>query len=181
VRYLNKLLGEVEKPSLAVVGAQTAAEARKLGFNVIFMPTQANGEGLAMELPDVAGKSCLVVRARAASPELAARLRLRGALVEEVALYETRTLGTIDNTATNLFLAAKVDVLIFASPSAVRGFRQRLTADALHVARDVPVVALGNTTRAALEEAGFRHIHVAAEPNIQSVIDELKGLMKRPL
>ncbi|MBX3055345.1 MAG: uroporphyrinogen-III synthase [Anaerolineae bacterium] len=107
-------------PCIAVVGSATQQALAEKGVSVDFMPDEFTGEQLAMCLGDVAGRRILLPRARLGRPEIVALLRERGALVDDIALYET--VAAVPTPEALAELEKGADVLTFTSPSSVRNF-----------------------------------------------------------
>jgi uroporphyrinogen-III synthase len=147
-------------PRWAAVGAATARALRARGAEAAVVPDEANGLALANALPDIRGQRVLLVRASAAAPDLPTRLRERGAVVEELAVYVTVE-GPA--AAAKPLMAALADVdlaaIVFASGSAVRGYI------ALGGATSWPAITIGPRTTKVARQLGF---HVVAEAQRQS-------------
>ncbi|HEY1455599.1 MAG TPA: uroporphyrinogen-III synthase [Candidatus Dormibacteraeota bacterium] len=154
-------LGELPRgPRYAVVGDTTAAALRARGIDAAHVPPHANSAALAESIPEVDGSRIALVRASAASDDLPARLRRRGATVEEITAYRTLEGPAASGPA---LLAALDDpalaAVVFASGSAVRGFI------ALAGSARFPAVTIGPRTTAVANELGF---NVRAEAEAQS-------------
>ena len=75
-------------PRLACVGAATAAYAEeRLGVRATFAPTVATGSALAQQLPTNSGERVFLPQSAIASPETAAILHSRGAVVDVISAY----------------------------------------------------------------------------------------------
>ncbi|TMD06080.1 MAG: uroporphyrinogen-III synthase [Chloroflexi bacterium] len=144
-------------PRWAAVGPGTAAELEARGVTPDVVPEQSNGLALADAIPDVTGKTVLLARADAAGSDLPQRLRERGAVVDEVAVYRT-VIGPAGSAG--LFASALGDpslaAVIFASGSAVQGYLR------LGGRRDIPAVTIGPRTTAAARAAGLSVLAEAA-------------------
>lgn len=107
-------------PSVAVVGSATLRKLAEHGIRADFVPAEFTGTQLALGLGDLTGKRVLLPRARIGRPEIVALLQQQGAVVDDVALYDTVTAVP---TPQNLdHLAAGFDAITFTSPSSVRNF-----------------------------------------------------------
>lgn len=98
VRLLFKALGEAGLDArafagavIAAIGPGTARALRRHGIRADIVPERFVAEALveALEGVDVAGKRVLIARAAEAREVLPEALRARGAIVDDVALYET--------------------------------------------------------------------------------------------
>jgi uroporphyrinogen-III synthase len=176
VKELASRVDTSRLPSLAAVGAETARTAEAYGFQVGFIPEQAHGLALAEELPEPAGKRLLLVRPEASNPVLVRRLRQRGAIVTEVTLYRTISRETAAPDVELILATGGVSAVVFASPSAVTGFRRVLNTAALKHAQRLPVVASGSLTGRALAKSGFMLCYRAREPTATGAIETLRTI-----
>lgn len=151
-------------PRWAAIGDQTASVLEAGGITVGFVPSTANSETLARELPAGVGDRVLVVRGSLGDGDLAARLSARGILAEEVRAYSTAEAPPSSN---GLLAAAlregPLDGVIFASGSAVRGLVALAARDGVDVA-GLPAVCIGQETAGAAVRAGFSVVGIAPSP-----------------
>lgn len=146
-------------PRFAAVGDRTAAALRARGVEAAHVPPQASGASLGDTLPDVAGKRIALVRASAADSDLPARLRERGAIVEEVTAYRTVEGPAASGPPLQVALAdPQLAAVVFASGSAVRGYVR------LGGPTRLPAITIGPRTTARARELGFA---VIGEANAQ--------------
>ncbi len=149
----------------AAVGEATAHVLREAEVDEPFIPSAANGEALARELPLEAGDRVLVPHADIADGRLMELLAGRGADVTGVVAYET---AEAPESSAPLLAAAleegPLDAIVLTSGSTARG----LLALADGAARDrlaaTPVIAAGTATAAAANTAGFAAVLVAPSP-----------------
>lgn len=136
-------------PRVAAVGAATAQTLTERGIPVDFVPSVANQEGLAAELPRPAGRVLFVGAANA-------RDVLRSELGADVrAVYRTRVLRPDP--------APGGDVVILASGSAARAWGA--------LGLDVPAISIGAQTTAAALAAGVEIVCEAKTPDVQGLVD----------
>jgi len=176
VRYFGELINSLKKspvvlPSIAAVGQRTAQAVKMLGHEAAFVPTQADSATLTSELPNP-GRA-LLLRADIADPSTVRELEARGFDVTDLPIYTTHLLSTPDPKATTQLVSGDIDTVVFASPSAVRGFIGRVNEQALAKAQQIPAIALGQSTAAALQHTGFQRVHITAEANLKSVAQAL--------
>lgn len=152
----------LEGPHWAAVGESTASALRARGVNVDIVPAEANGAALAEALPDPAGARVLLVRASLADPDLPARLRERGALVEEITAYETVE-GPAESAEELRQALRQPDIaaVVFASGSAVRGFMK------LGGPTSLPAITIGPRTSAVARDSGFKVVAEAEGTSVQ--------------
>lgn len=111
-------------PRVAAVGPKTAASLRREGVRVDVVPSSFIGDKLVEVLGDVDGERILLPRAKKGNPDVVRRLRERGATVDEIALYDT--VAAEISAADRAELNRGYDVILFASPSAVKSFCEQV-------------------------------------------------------
>jgi len=151
-------------PRWAVVGESTADALRARGVEADFVPEEANGAALGETLPDPDGARVLLVRASLGGADLPAALRARGALVEELTVYETVE-GPAASAAGLLSAVSLPDLaaIVFASGSAVRGYV------ALGGRTNLPAITIGPRTTDVAREFGFGVVVEATTPNVRDL------------
>lgn len=143
----------------AAVGDATRAALEARGIHVAFVPSVANGERLAAELPLPPGTAVLLPRGDRADSLLVARLEARGARVTAVTAY--RTIQGPETSRQRLrayFSTGAPDAIVFSSGSAVAGLLALLGASHRAVARHAPACCIGERTAAAARTTGFERI-----------------------
>lgn len=158
---------EARKPSIAAVGPATAQAAAEAGLRVDYTAKEHSGEGLARQLQaSLKNSRVLVPRSDRADDRLPNLLRDGEARVTEVVAYRTATPETLDATILDRVQRAKVDAIVFASPSAYHNLSDVIGAKSLaEQSSRVDFAAIGPTTARALRDAGAR---VAIEANESS-------------
>lgn len=155
-------------PSFAVIGQVTAAAVRAIGYPVAFVPSKPDSATLAKELAPFQSP-ILLLRTNIASKELPRALRIRGASVVDIPVYKTTIIRKSNPLLSKLLVNKKIDYLLFASRSSVRGFTAQIKGDAMKVARNVTAVALSENIAKVLKRGGFRDIRVVSESSFQGV------------
>ncbi|RMG74891.1 MAG: uroporphyrinogen-III synthase [Chloroflexi bacterium] len=140
---------------IAAIGKKTAAV---LSHPVDFIPSSPNAASLATELPICPGERVLIPCSALAAQTLANGLTMRGAVVNQLAIY-TMTIGTGGDDVPRMLDQNQVDILTFTSPSTVRNFLKRVNdhPNAYHL----PAVCIGDTTAQAAIMNGFKHVYSA--------------------
>jgi uroporphyrinogen III methyltransferase/synthase len=158
---------------IAAIGPATAAALQQRSINPDLIPEIYTAEGVLEafdRLGPVAGQRFLLARADIARPALAQGLRERGALVEEIAAYQTVPLQAGP-------LPPFADIVTFTSSSTVQGYANclgsRSPADFL---KDSQVVCIGPITAATARELGLPVSAVAESYTIEGVLEALKQL-----
>jgi uroporphyrinogen-III synthase len=163
---------------VAAVGPATAEAVARVFANatVALQPERDyRAEGLAQAFGTVAlaGRRILLPASARARDTLAAALRAQGAAVTAVAAYRT---VTPEDAAGRVRAALRggIDVVVFASPSAVEGF-----ADACPDRADWPPAAvIGPVTETAARERGFDVRAVADAAGAAGLADALSRLTR---
>ena len=143
------------RAKIATVGPATSAELRRqLGRNEDFTPTSYSAEDLARQLPLEPGAQILLPQSDLADPAASDILHRRGGNVTRLVAYRT-LVGQGGADLPSLITDGKIDALTFASPSAVRFFRQRCP---LAAALLLPAVCFGSSAANAATGAGFQNL-----------------------
>jgi uroporphyrinogen-III synthase len=120
--FSNQLRITHHAPRIAAVGSATQTLLAENNIPVDFVPDEFTGEQLVLGLGDVAGQRILLPRAKIGRQEIVEMLRERGAVVDDIPLYDTVT--AVPDPAALAELEKGVDVITFTSPSSVRNFLQ---------------------------------------------------------
>jgi uroporphyrinogen-III synthase len=161
------------KPSIAAVGPKTASALAALGLKTEFVPSSYRISALANELPSTNGLRVLLLRADIADGDLVGRLQERGFDVEASPIYST---ATSNATRPKNLLGARF--VVFASPSAVRGFCSRLRPEELSELRKARALCIGPVTEAAAKEHGFTDTVLPPVYTLDAVVEELARLSR---
>jgi len=154
---------------IAAVGTATAAAVEhRFQRPADLIPKQAVGRALGEELVrdhDIRNKRLLLLRADIASQGLPEMLRQAGAVVTDIAAYQTQPADTLPEQAVESLRAGAVDWITFTSASTVRSM-VRLLADEADLLSRVNIASIGPITSAAVRDLGFG---VAAEADPSDV------------
>jgi uroporphyrinogen III methyltransferase/synthase len=161
---------------IAAVGAVTARGLAARGVTVTFTPTDESAEALGDELPNVEGRSVLLIQGSKADPGLARRLEERGARVGVVGAY--RTVPTAPSGDAMKELREGADALTFTSPSTVEGF-VALGPEWRSLARRAIVATIGPTTTTAAMAMGVGVHAEAGERSMSALIEALESVLGR--
>lgn len=160
----------------AAIGPATAAAAHDfLGIDPHAIPQIYNSESLSELLSFCSGQRMLLPQADIARPELAEQLRSAGAIVTSVVAYRTQK-GSGGIPLLSYLQRRKIDVITFASPSAVRFFKERLNDEGgdFELLRTVCIACIGNVTEKAARESGLDVTLVAKHHTVDSLIQSLR-------
>ena len=153
-------------PGVYAVGTQTAAALKNSGVVPAFVPSSFSGADLAAHLrtQDLRGRRFLLPRGDLGRGDVAAGLLQAGATAVPVIVY--RTIGPDGASAATVRTALaehSIDIVTFASPSAVEHFVNLLDGDLLAIARTSLIVGvIGGTTADATRRFGLP-VQVIAE------------------
>lgn len=165
---------EVGRLRLAAVGPGTGDRVREAFGRVDLVASPSHAEGLAEAL---LAEACpqdgeiLLPAARKGRRVLEERLRPAGFVVRRFSVYETRVGREVGEP---LGLPADVDVILFASPSSVRGFWVRCRFPEQAVA-----LAIGPSTERALRERDLENVIVAARHDLDGLLAALYHHVER--
>jgi uroporphyrinogen-III synthase len=182
-RELNiEIAGEQAPKFVAAVGPATSRALADHGVRVDYVARDHSGESLARELYDlVAVGSVLLPRSDQGDERVPAALTEIGARVTEVVAYRTAVPHDFDAIVVAKILSAEVDVVVFASPSAVQNcigvFGANEVAD---VAKRVHFAAIGPTTAQALRDAGLPVAIEAAESSAAGLVAAIEKFYAAP-
>jgi uroporphyrinogen-III synthase len=168
---------------LAAVGPATAAAVAAATRTPDFASSAHTAEMLAREIPDVEDRRVLFPHGDLAGGALAAGLRQRGAVVDEVIVYRTVPGAGVAPIVAGV-RDGMVDALLFASASAVRFVAEALASaafgdDVRNLEEKLPrwpaVMCIGPLTADAARTAGFQPV-VVAESATQNELVERAAL-----
>ncbi|NET06199.1 MAG: uroporphyrinogen-III C-methyltransferase [Symploca sp. SIO2B6] len=109
---------------IAVVGRKTAASLKEHNLQPDFIPSNFVADSLIAEFPEtIAGKKVLFPRVETGGREvLVKEMHTQGAIVTEVAAYESRCPEHMASAAQQALEQQEVDVITFASSKTVKNF-----------------------------------------------------------
>jgi uroporphyrinogen III methyltransferase / synthase len=157
------------------IGPKTRDALSASGIRADKMAEEFRAEGI-MELfedRNIKGVKICLPRAKDARPFLADELRSRGALVDEIFVYETAMPENADGRIF-LSLAEKCDTIVFTSPSGARN-AVLLAGDKIDIIRGKTLVAIGPVTAGAMEKLGIPASQYAKEYTDKGIIELMKG------
>ncbi len=164
---------------MAVVGSRTAQALSNYGITADYMPQDYSTEGLLFGLKeDIHDKRFLLPQSNLADKTLADGIHLAGGVVDEVIVYQNVT-GPLDVDGLEE-LRSGVDVVTFASPSAVRNFMRLVRENGLdpfNLTGRPLFACIGPVTKKAAEEAGLGDLVVAKEYTTVGLVELLGDLV----
>lgn len=160
---------------IAAVGPATAAKLKELRLKVDVMPEQyvANKVAAAMEAYEtMENRRVLLLRAEVANQELPKQLEELGAIVDDVACYQTVAETEDQNGAAAGLLEGGADWITFTSSSTVEHFHARFDLPGLlKKFPEIKTASIGPETSKAIEALGLR-------PDLEAKTHTIEGLVK---
>jgi uroporphyrinogen III methyltransferase / synthase len=160
---------------LAALGSATATALASHGLRADLTASEFTSAGLLEAMPiDIGGARVLLPRAEGGSEELYGGLRVRGANVEELVLYESAVPDAPDPETLSAVRQGRIDAVTFASSSSVRNLKT-LVGDDFARLNEAVVACIGPLTAKTAREEG---LDVKIEPSthtIPALVDALKA------
>jgi uroporphyrinogen-III synthase len=173
-RRIDELALTLKLPCVATVGSATAVALQSRHIAIDFTPDEFTGEALAAGLGDLTGQKVLLPRAKIGRPQIVDLLRQQGAVVDDVALYDTVTAVPTPDALSQL--QQGFDVITFTSPSSVRNFL-KITNKTLP---DGSVVAcIGPITADEARQNGLNVAIMPSEYTIDGLIQAIGDYYRR--
>jgi uroporphyrinogen III methyltransferase/synthase len=162
------------RAQLATIGPGTAAALSRVGLIPNLVPETYIAEGLlsAFESRVMRGSRILLPRAEGARDTLVEGLQSRGAHVDELRLYRAAIPHDQSVEALRALREGAVDIITFASSSAVRNLVEMLEGDVAPL-RKTRVAAIGPVTADAVRAVGLDIAVVAREYTIPGLVDAI--------
>jgi uroporphyrinogen III methyltransferase/synthase len=166
------------KARIAAVGDVTAeAVRRELCLKVDLMPARGVADALADDLErqgQIRGKRFLLLRADIARPVLRQRLQQGGAaVVDDVAVYETRPASELPEALLAALDEHRVDWVTFTSSSTASNFASLLGTDYAKRLAGVRIASIGPITTQTLRELGLTPTVEAANAHIDGLVSAM--------
>jgi len=157
------------------IGPKTRDSLKEYGIVPDGMASEFRAEGIMDTLSGrvLSGMKICIPRSRDARTFLVDALREKGAVVDEIHLYETAMPG---DARKEDFIRAldEADTAIFTSPSGIRNASLLLDND-ITLLKDKRLVAIGPVTAKAMEALGIAPDLTAKEYTDSGIIEALKG------
>ncbi|MCC6235126.1 MAG: uroporphyrinogen-III synthase, partial [Verrucomicrobiales bacterium] len=160
---------------LAAVGSSTAARLKQLHLKVDAVPTEFVGKNIAAAIgatESLENLRLLVARAQNGNPDLCGELEKLGAIVDDVAFYQTVP-ETEDRSGDAAALVERgADWITFTSSSTVENFHRRFDLPALVKKHPhLRLASIGPETSKTLRALGLAP-HVEAKPHTLDALVE---------
>jgi uroporphyrinogen III methyltransferase/synthase len=168
---------DLKGPRIAAIGPGTARPLEASGIRVDLVPERFIAEGLAEALlaQGIEGRRVLVARAEEAREVLPEALAAAGALVTVAPCYRTVPSAEAAARVRELLAEGGVDVVTFASSSAVMAFAAGVGVDEVaRLLQGVTVACIGPVTAQTADELGLRVDVMPREHTIPALVRELR-------
>jgi uroporphyrinogen III methyltransferase/synthase len=174
LRKVGKDARALGRAKVCAIGPATAIALSERGVRADLLPERFLAEGVveALARTDISGRRVLWPRARGARRALVTGLERLGAGVDEVPLYSAGV-PEVDEEAMSRLRAGEIDIVTFASPSAVRNLLKMLGDDRKPLEKPV-IACIGPVTAAAARRAGLRVEVEAPEHTIEGLMTALR-------
>ncbi|MBD1997018.1 uroporphyrinogen-III C-methyltransferase [Leptolyngbya sp. FACHB-541] len=161
--------------NIAVVGKKTANSLSHRGLQPDFIPPNFVADSLITHFPDVdhlTSKKILFPRVESGGRDvLVKEFTDKGAVVTEVAAYQSRCPEAIAPETLTALEQGKVDIITFASSKTVQCFHQMLGVKVNHWLNHVCIASIGPQTSAACD-------HLLGRVDIEAEEYTLEGLVQ---
>ncbi|HVS66213.1 MAG TPA: uroporphyrinogen-III synthase [Thermoanaerobaculia bacterium] len=165
--------------AVAVVGDATARALEQHGIAPRAVPEEFRGEALVECLGELTGRRVLLPRSRIGRPEIARALRERGALVREIAIYDTVRAQPGPEALAEL--RRGIDAVTFTSPSSVRSFLAILEDAGLDrgIVADSAIACIGPVTAQEARSLGLSPEVVPEDYTVPGLVAALEAWFAR--
>jgi len=168
--------------STAAIGPTTAKRLRDFGLKSDIIPETYRAESIveAFKQEPMNGKRVLLPRAKEARPVLPVELRKMGAIVDEIAAYQTEQARENVDVLIRRLEEGSIDLLTFTSSSTVRNFKALLPPERFEsLIKGVTVAAIGPITAETARELGFKVDIMAQDYTIDGLCEAILRHYKR--
>ncbi len=162
--------------STAAIGPATAKRLRDFGLKSDIIPESYQAESVveAFKQEPMNGKRVLLPRAKEARPVLPVELRKMGAIVDEIAAYQTEQARENVDVLIKRLEEDSIDLLTFTSSSTVRNFKALLPHDRFEsLIKGVTVASIGPITADTAKQLGFKVDIMAQDYTIDGLCEAI--------
>ncbi|MGZ5282529.1 MAG: uroporphyrinogen-III synthase [Bacteroidia bacterium] len=153
--YMQKL------PKMATVGPATTEELAKYKLQPQITPQRFTGNDLAAAFGDVKGLKILFPTTTIFREDLSGQLAKRGADLHKIPFYDTQFTSNEGAGKLSEIINKGLDIVTFASPSAVRSFHEKMIAAGIKM-KEILLACIGPATSAEARKLGFK-VDIEAE------------------
>lgn len=169
---------------IAVVGKKTASTLKKYHLKADFIPPDFVADSLVANFPgSLTQQEILFPRVESGGRDvLVKELTNSGAIVTEVAAYQSQSPQTIDDSTKSALLAKEISIITFGSAKTVGNFKQlvsKLEQDLPYLLENVLIAAIGPQTaqacRQLLGKVDIEAEEYTLEGLTEAIVKFLKG------
>jgi len=170
---------EVSNKIICVVGEKTKSICEQYGLTVTCMPDKFTSNDLfhALKQYQLKNRAFLHPRGNLGKEQLSANLKVFGAKVDPVVVYHTIPPEQHDvETIKSNIIDGEINAITFTSPSTIKNFAGLFSPSEMStILSQQKVFVIGPVTQQTAIETGFKHIYIAPESTIYSLITTLKN------
>ncbi len=157
---------------VVVVGEKTKKAVEELGYKVWAMPQNYYAEEIVRLFEGLSGR-VLIPRSAVGRDEVIEGLKALGLEVYPINVYRVKE--KLYEKEELIDRLKRADVILFASPSAVRGLLANLQKEeATRLLRDKKIIAIGKTTKEFIHRELGLDSQMPEKPTVEKVVELLK-------
>jgi len=168
---------ELKSKMIFVVGEKTKQAVEQKGCTVNLMPDKFSASDLAKNINqlDLHGRSFLFPRGNLGKDVLQDNLKLLGARVDSVTVYQTTKPAQANiSKVKSMLLNGKIDIATFTSPSTFKNFAGLFSEQELkEIAQKTKIAVIGPATASVMEDANFEADIIPPQSTVESLIDAI--------
>ena len=172
-------LNNLKSKLIYVVGEKTQQAVEQQGLDVTLMPDKFTSADLARKLQteDLHGKTFLFPRGNLGKDILQDNLKLLGASVDQVTVYQTvKPQQEKIEEVRAMLMNGEIDVATFTSPSTFNNFAALFSKqDMIDVCRRTKIAVIGPVTEKAVREAALTADITARQSTIESLVEAISA------
>ena len=160
---------------ICAIGPKTVAALDQIGLCADYVPSKSSGTTIAAELDNVHGQKILLPRAKIAPDDLPNSLREKGAIVDDIPVYDTvKTSSDGREEIEADLLSGQIDMVTFTSSSTAINFFAMFDPDPPDTLLDkFHIAAIGPSTAATVKQHGLTASVIAKEASIEALAEEI--------
>lgn len=167
-------LRRLARLKFAAVGKGTNTALLNQGFHGDFVPSAANVTALAEELGELVKQGedrFFIPRAEQGSEDLIKYFDQHSIHYDDIKIYDVKDMDS--ELLPDAEQLNRYDYLTFASASGVHGLFKGMLQEQRSMLKDRNMVCIGEATRQALEEYGFRNLLVASDASASGLVQRI--------
>jgi len=173
---LKQDIRQLASCSIAAVGPESARFLEKYCLKADKIPAEFNSQKLAESFSkkELSGKKVLIPHAEEGEKEWLDLLTQKGAQLDVVTAYRTKIPEESKVKIENLKNEKEIDLLTFASSSAVKNFVQLLPPQKQTLFFQIPALCIGPATLKTAQDLGFQTLLQSDEATLSSMIEKVR-------